>query len=196
VGHSQAAGAASRERVLQVTARRIREEGLTRPGVADLTKEAGLTHGGFYKHFTSRDDLITQAAALALEEGSAKMGRAARTNEQEPRTGLIDSYLAKQHRDAPGTGCALVTLGAAAGRGDQGLKEAYERQVRTYLDLIAGLDGGSEEARAEAMLTLSALVGAMLMARAVADPALSDELLTTVADRLKQRQSHDSAPAA
>jgi TetR/AcrR family transcriptional repressor of nem operon len=196
MGHSQAARAASRERVLQVTARRIREEGLTRPGVADLMKEGGLTHGGLYKHFTSRDDLITQAAALALEESSAKMERAARTNEQEPRTGLIDSYLAKQHRDAPGTGCALATLGAAAGRDDQGLKEAYERQVRTYLDLIARLDDGSEEARAEAMLTLSALVGAMLMARAVADPALSDELLTTVADRLKRRQSLASAPAA
>ncbi|MGW9025277.1 TetR/AcrR family transcriptional regulator [Streptomyces sp. NPDC055722] len=195
MGHSQAARAASRERVLQVTARRICEEGLTRPGVADLMKEGGLTHGGFYKHFTSRDDLITQAAVLALEEGSAKMERAARTNEQEPRTGLIDSYLAKQHRDAPGTGCALVTL-AAAGRGDQGLQEAYERQVRTYLDLIARLDDGSEEARAEAMLTLSALVGAMLMARAVADPALSDELLTTAADRLRRRQSLASAPAA
>lgn len=196
MGHSQAAKAVSRDRVLQVTARRIREEGLTRPGVADLMKEAGLTHGGFYKHFTSRDDLITQAAALALAEGSAKMEGAARKNEQEPRAGLIDAYLAKQHRDAPGTGCALVTLGAAAGRGDQGLKEAYEQQVRTYLDLIAGLDDESEEARAEAMLTLSALVGAMLMSRAVADPALSDELLTTVADRLKQRESRESASAA
>ncbi|MGV9245577.1 TetR/AcrR family transcriptional regulator [Streptomyces sp. NPDC003710] len=187
MGHSQAAKAVSRERVLQVTARRIREEGLTRPGVADLMREAGLTHGGFYKHFTSRDDLIAQAAALALAEGSAKMEQAAGKNEQRSRAGLIDAYLDKQHRDAPGTGCALVTLGAAAGRGDQDLKEAYEQQVRTYLDLIAGLDDDSEEARAEAMLTLSALVGAVLMSRAVADPGLSDELLTAVADRLKRR---------
>jgi TetR/AcrR family transcriptional repressor of nem operon len=196
MGHSQAAKAESRERVLQVTARRIREEGLASPGVADLMREAGLTHGGFYKHFSSRDDLITQAAALALAEGSAKMERAARKNEQEPRTGLIDAYLAKQHRDAPGTGCALVTLGAAAGRNGQDLKEGYEKQVRTYLGLISGLDGDSVEARAEAMLTLSALVGAMLMSRAVADPDLSDELLTTVADRLKQREPRDSASAA
>lgn len=196
MGHSQAAKAVSRERVLQVTARRIREEGLTRPGVADLMKEAGLTHGGFYKHFTSRDDLIAQAAILALAEGSAKMEQAARKNEREPRTGLIDAYLAKRHRDAPGTGCALVPFGAAVGRGGEDLKAAYEQQVRTYLDLIAGLDDDSEESRAEAMLTLSAMVGAVLMSRAVADQVLSDELLAAVADRLKQRQARDSASVA
>jgi TetR/AcrR family transcriptional repressor of nem operon len=124
------------------------------------------------------------------------MERAARKNEQEPRTGLVDAYLAKQHRDSPSTGCALVRLGAAAGRSDQHSKEAYEQQVRTYLDLLAGLNNDSEEARAEAMLTLSALVGAMLMSRAVADPDLSDELLTKVADQLKQLGPRASAPAA
>jgi TetR/AcrR family transcriptional repressor of nem operon len=188
MGHSQAEKAATRERVLRVAARKVRVEGVSRPGVADLMKEAGLTHGGFYKHFSSRDELIAQAAALALSEGSAKMERAARKNEQEPRSGLIDSYLAKQHRDSPATGCALVTLGAAAGRGDEDLKKAYEQQVRTYLDLIAGLGDGSEEARAEAMLTLSALVGAVLMSRAVADPELSDALLTKVADQLQRQE--------
>ncbi|MFE6548445.1 TetR/AcrR family transcriptional regulator [Streptomyces sp. NPDC057746] len=196
MGHSQAEKAASRERVLRIAARKVRAEGVTRPGIADLMKEAGLTHGGFYKHFASREDLIAQAAGLALAEGSAKMERAARKNEQEPRTGLIDTYLRQQHRDSPATGCALVTLGAAAGRGDEHFKEAYERQVRTYLDLIAGLDEESEETRAEAMLTLSALVGAVLMSRAVADAGLSDELLTAVADQLKRRGPRASAPAA
>jgi TetR/AcrR family transcriptional repressor of nem operon len=196
MGHSQAEKAASRERVLRMAARKVRAEGVTRPGITDLMKEAGLTHGGFYKHFTSRDDLISQAAALALAEGAAKMERAARKDAQEPRSGLIDSYLSKQHRDAPGAGCALVTLGAAAGRGDQRFKEAYEQQVRAYLDLIAGLDDTSEEARAEAMLVLSALVGAMLMSRAVADSGLSDDLLTHVADQLKRYRSSASAPTA
>ncbi|MEJ8662171.1 TetR/AcrR family transcriptional regulator [Streptomyces sp. MS1.AVA.4] len=186
MGYSQADKAASRERVLRTAARKVRAEGVTRPGVADLMKEAGLTHGGFYKHFTSRDDLIAQASAVALAEGSAKMERAAQKNKQDPRAGLVDAYLAKQHRDAPATGCALVTLGAAAGRGDQHLKEAYEKQVRAYLDLIAGLDDDAEEARAESILTLSALVGATLMSRAVADSGLSDELLEAVAGRLKR----------
>ncbi|MGW1725840.1 TetR/AcrR family transcriptional regulator [Streptomyces sp. NPDC002306] len=196
MGHSQAEKAASRERVLRIAARKVRAEGVTRPGVADLMKEAGLTHGGFYKHFASRDDLISQASAVALAEGTAKMERAARKNEQDPRAGLIDAYLAKQHRDAPATGCALVTLGAAAGRGDQHFKEAYEEQVRAYLDLIAGLDDSGGEARAEAMLTLSALVGATLMSRAMADPELSDELLETVADQLKRHTSGATATAA
>ncbi|MEU1599524.1 TetR/AcrR family transcriptional regulator [Streptomyces sp. NPDC005708] len=194
MGHSQAEKAASRERVLRIAARKVRAEGVTRPGIAELMKEAGLTHGGFYKHFTSRDDLITQAAALALEEGSAKLERAARKNKQQPLAGLIDAYLGKQHRDAPATGCALVTLGAATGRsGDQDLKAAYEKQVRTYLDLIAGLDEDSEEARAEAMLTLSALVGAMLISRAVADPEFSDEILEEVAEQLKLKRHGQGA---
>ncbi|SOF02394.1 transcriptional regulator, TetR family [Streptomyces sp. OV198] len=184
MGHSQAEKAATRARVLQLASRKVRTEGVTRPGVAELMKKAGLTHGGFYKHFASRDDLIAQAAAVALAEGTAKMQRSARKNEQDPRAGLIDAYLARHHRDTPDTGCALVSLGASAGRGDQGFKEAYEKQVRTYLELIEGLDD-SEDAHAEAMLTLSALVGAMLMSRAVADQDFSDELLETVAERLR-----------
>ncbi|WP_246144349.1 TetR/AcrR family transcriptional regulator [Actinacidiphila oryziradicis] len=103
-----------------------------RPGVAELMNEAGLTHGGFYKHFASRDDLMNQAAALALVDGEPKMAEAARRNREEPRTGLIDSYLSARHRDAPGTGCAVVTLGAAAGRGEAEMKEAYEKQVRSF----------------------------------------------------------------
>ncbi|GAA5021191.1 TetR/AcrR family transcriptional regulator [Streptomyces siamensis] len=196
MGHSQAEKAATRARVLRLASRKIRAEGVTRPGVADLMNEAGLTHGGFYKHFDSRDDLIAQAAAVALTEGTSKMERAARRNEQDARAGLIDAYLAKQHRDAPGTGCALVSLGASAGRGDQHFKEAYEQQVGTYLDLIAGLDDDADDARAEAMLTLSALVGAVLMSRAVADKGFSDELLETVAERLKQQGSQTSSGRA
>jgi TetR/AcrR family transcriptional repressor of nem operon len=185
VGHSQAEKAKSRERVLRIAARRIREEGMGQPGVAALMEEAGLTHGGFYKHFDSREDLMNQAAALALADGEEAMARAARANAELPRDGLIDAYLSAHHRDTPGTGCALVTLGEAAGRGRAEIKEAYEKQVRSYLDLICA-PGAAAEDRADAMVTLSALVGAILMARAVADPELSDELLGTVAERLKK----------
>ncbi|MER6460640.1 TetR/AcrR family transcriptional regulator [Streptomyces sp. NPDC001228] len=199
MGHSQAEKAASRERVLRIAARKVRTDGVGGLGVADVMKEAGLTHGGFYKHFASRDDLVTQAAAAALTEGSAKMERAARKNQRDARGGLLDAYLSGQHRDTPATGCALVPLGAAAGRdgtdGDVHLKDAYERQVRAYLDLIAGLDEDAEEARAEAVLTLSALVGAVLMSRAVADRDLSDEILETVNRRLRHRAGPRHAQA-
>ncbi|MFD9740845.1 TetR/AcrR family transcriptional regulator [Umezawaea sp. NPDC059074] len=183
MGHSQAAKAESRERVLRITARRIREEGMANPGVADLMKEAGLTHGGFYKHFTSRDDLIDEAAAVALLDGEAKMAAAAERGADDPRAALIDAYLSPRHRDTPGTGCALVTLGAAVGRGGDDVKEVYEKQVRSYLSLLGD---ATEEDRAEAVVTLSAMVGALLMSRAVADPAASEELLRTVAERLKR----------
>jgi TetR/AcrR family transcriptional repressor of nem operon len=196
MGHSQAEKAATRARVLQLASRKVRTEGVTRLGIAELMNEAGLTHGGFYKHFASRDDLIAQAAAVALAEGTAKMERAANKNEQDARAGLIDAYLTKRHRDAPATGCALVSLGASAGRNDSDFKDAYEKQVRAYLELIAGLDDDSEDARAEAMLTLSALVGALLMSRAVTDQNLSDELLQTVTKRLQQRGSQASPTLA
>lgn len=196
MGYSQAEKAASRERVLGITARKVRAEGVSRPSIADIMKEAGLTHGGFYKHFASRDDLIGQAAALALAEGEAKMERSARKNKEEPGTGLIEAYLGKRHRDSPDTGCALVTLGAAAARGDQSFRQAYEKQVRSYLDLIADLDDDPAKGRAEAMLTLSALVGAMLMARAVNDPEFSDELLENVAEQLKRRESESPSTVA
>ncbi|MFK0113803.1 TetR/AcrR family transcriptional regulator [Streptomyces sp. NPDC091217] len=193
MGHSQAEKAATRERVLRIASRKVRENGMAAPGVAEIMQEAGLTHGGFYKHFASRDDLIAQAAATALAERPVEMEELAGMSEQDRQAGLIDSYLGREHRDSPGIGCGLVTLGAAAGRGDQALKEAYERRVRGYLNLFGGND--SEEARAEAMLTLSALVGATLIARAVADPALSDELLETVARQLTGQQDHPEASA-
>jgi TetR/AcrR family transcriptional repressor of nem operon len=187
MGHSQAEKAESRERVLRIAARRIREQGMEQLGIAEVMKEAGLTHGGFYKHFSSRDDLMNQAAALALADGEEKMERAAQADPDLPRTGLIDAYLSAHHRDTPGTGCALVTLGDTAGRGSDEMKQAYEKQVRGYLALIEGIPGDGSAERADAMVTLSALVGAVLMARAVADPELSDELLSTVATRLKQQ---------
>ncbi|MGW3029125.1 TetR/AcrR family transcriptional regulator [Streptomyces sp. NPDC001221] len=187
MGHSQAEKAATRERVLGIASRKVRQDGMANPGVAEIMREAGLTHGGFYKHFASRDELIAQAAAAALaEEPETTQGRGDRDkqDEQDRHTRVIDAYLSKEHRDSPATGCALVTLGAAAGRGDQPLKEAYEKRVRAYLDRFGGND--SEESRAEAMLTLSALVGATLISRAVADAPLSDELLETVAQQLKE----------
>ena len=184
---SREEAAQTRKRIVKAASEEFRKNGIVATGLNDLMSAAGLTHGGFYKHFSSRDDLMRQAAALALVDGETKMARAARRNREEPRTGLIDSYLSARHRDAPGTGCAVVSLGAAAGRGEAEMKEAYEKQVRSYLELISGTADGddSDEARADAMLTLSAMVGALLMSRAVADPELSDQLLRTVAARLK-----------
>ena len=194
MGHSQADKMASRERVLLLASRKVRAEGVTRPGVAELMNEAGLTHGGFYKHFASRDDLIRQATDLALASGTPRMEQLARENKSDPRAGLIEAYLGREHRDSPADGCALVTLGAAAGRGEQHLKESYEKQVRAYLDLLKVPGEDSDDDHAEAMLTLSALVGAMLISRAVADPALSDELLTNVVAQLTQRGAAATTP--
>ncbi|MGW2688275.1 TetR/AcrR family transcriptional regulator [Streptomyces sp. NPDC001414] len=193
--HSRAQRAASREGVLRIAARKVRTDGISGIGIADLMREARLTHGGFYKHFASRDDLSPQAAA-ALAEGSAKMsgprGRTTRT--RGPASSTRTSPSSTRHtRHRLRTGPPGLGRGGDGTEGDLHLEEAYERQVRAYLDLIAGLDradadaDADADARAVAVLTLSALVGAVLMSRAVADEGLSDELLERVDAQLKRR---------
>lgn len=181
MGHSQADKAKTHERVLRIASRKVRENGLDQPGVAEIMEAAGLTHGGFYKHFGSREDLVAQAASRALSDGAARMEALA----GPALTELIGAYLSKRHRDNPGTGCALVSLGSHVGYGDRALKRAYEKQVREYLTLFdknaEGPDGESTS-----ILTLSALVGAVLLARAVSDKRLSDEILQNVAEHLHQ----------
>ena len=108
-------------------------------GVADLMREAGLTHGGFYRHFGSRDDLVAEAVAAALAHGSKRAEAAARQGGPEALAATIDAYLSPLHRDKPETGCAVAALPADIARSSQRARAAYTAQVRRYLDLLAGL---------------------------------------------------------
>ncbi|MEU8716134.1 TetR/AcrR family transcriptional regulator [Streptomyces sp. NPDC048663] len=140
--HYRAQRAASREGVLRIAARKVRTDGISGIGIADLMREARLTHGGFYKHFASRDDLSPQAA-VALAEGSVKMsgprGRTTRT--RGPASSTRTSPSSTRHtRHRLRTGPPGRGRGGDGTEGDLHLEEAYERQVRAYLDLIAGLD--------------------------------------------------------
>jgi TetR/AcrR family transcriptional regulator, transcriptional repressor for nem operon len=183
MGHSRDDKAKSHERIVEIAAARIRESGTAAPGVAEIMQTAGLTHGGFYKHFGSRDELIAEAADrtfadserafLSLTEGAA-----------DPLGTFVDWYLSREHCENPAAGCGIVALGADAPRTGDRVRAAYTEQVRSYiahLEEVLGAGGDPEaETRRRAVVTLSALVGAVLVARAVDDPGLADEILGSV----------------
>jgi len=194
VGSSQADKAASHQRIVTAAAARIRRAGVGGLSVADLMREAGLTHGGFYRHFGSRDDLVAEAVEAALTHGSRRAEAAARQGGPEALAATIDAYLSPLHRDKPETGCAVAALPADIARGGQRARAAYTAQVRRYLDLLAGLTPAGEPD--DPPLILATLVGAIALARAVDDPGLSDEILERVARMLHRHVQGECAPSA
>jgi TetR/AcrR family transcriptional regulator, transcriptional repressor for nem operon len=189
VGTSQAAKAATHDRILDIAAARIRRDGINGLSVADLMKEAGLTHGGFYRHFDSREQLIAEAAQRALTQGSAWTVAAGQLGGKRGLAALIDGYLSTWHRDHPEAGCGVAGVAADAARAGGPAQASYSRQVKECLAVIADLTGNPDHqaAEREAVLTLSALVGAICIARAVNDPDLSEQIMTQAAAALKQR---------
>jgi TetR/AcrR family transcriptional repressor of nem operon len=194
VGSSRADKAANHERIVTAAAARIRRDGVQGTGVADLMRDAGLTHGGFYRHFGSRDDLVAEAVEAALAHGSRRAEAAARLGGPEALAMTIDAYLSPLHRDKPETGCAVAALPTDIARSSQRAQTAYTTQVRRYLDLFAALTPAGDPD--DPHLILAALVGAIALARAVNDPALSDEILDKVARALNRHVHGECAPSA
>ena len=171
MGHSQDEKTRNHDRIVEIAARRIREQGTDGPGVAEIMREAGLTHGGFYKHFGSRDALIAEAAQRSYDE-SGRASEAVVRDAEDPLRAFVDWYLSGDHRDDPGTGCAVVALGADVPRAGTDVRDAYTEQVRRYLAHLEELRGTGDET-----VALATLVGAMLLARAVNDAELSARIL-------------------
>jgi TetR/AcrR family transcriptional regulator, transcriptional repressor for nem operon len=187
MGYSKAQKARTHNRIVAIASRRFREKGLAGFGIAKLMKEAGLTVGGFYKHFDSRDDLMAEAVNSAFGGWQRRADAAKSSGPPVSYEMLIDDYLDQAHRDNPGTGCAFSALAPEIARSDKRTRALTSEQVRKDLELIAALLPGQDKraARSRAILTFSALVGAMSLARAVSDDALSHEILKTVAKLLK-----------
>jgi TetR/AcrR family transcriptional repressor of nem operon len=184
---SAAHKAASHDRIVDVAASRIREAGLDAPGVAAIMREAGLTHGGFYKHFTSREDLVAEAAQRAFAQSEQRVAELVE-DADDPLVAFVDFYLSPEHRDDPGSGCAVVALGADASRADDRVRAAYTEQVQRYTAHLEQLLEGAKDARREAVASVAAMVGALLLARAVNDDRLSREILRDVADAVKRKR--------
>jgi TetR/AcrR family transcriptional regulator, transcriptional repressor for nem operon len=169
----------TRERILETAARRFRERGYEGIGVADLMKEAGLTHGGFYGHFSSKEELIAEASTRALTGSLALLGEIAERASRDRLAAVAKAYLTSSHRDDPGSGCLLAALGPDVSRQGPAVRRRVSEYVRSAVDLLITLVPGKSKAtrRTKAITTYATLVGAMVMARAVDDPALSQEIL-------------------
>ena len=176
---SREQAAYNRERIVEAAAQLFRERGFEGIGVADLMKEAGLTHGGFYGHFSSKEDLIAEASALALSRSLTLWGKLAERAHDDPLSAIAGAYLTSRHRDDPGAGCLLAALGPAVSRQGPAVRRAVNDHMRSAFTLLAKLVRGRSKAarRQKAISTYATLVGAMVMARAVDDRALSREIL-------------------
>ena len=179
--------AANREKVLDVAGTLFRERGFDGIGVADIMKRAGLTHGGFYGQFASKDDLAAETTARVL--GNPRWQERLTGKADPSFSEVVRGYLSPRHRDDPGTGCLLAALGSDAARQPRAVRRALTDGFRVRLDAWLKLVPGRSAAarREKALVTMATLVGALILARTVDDPALSDEILEATATELGRR---------
>jgi TetR/AcrR family transcriptional repressor of nem operon len=189
----------SREHKLETHARivkkasvRLREKGAHGIGVADLMKEAGLTHGGFYAHFDSREALLIEAFAYAMDRGRENWRKLAEQAPPEKRLAtIVASYLTPLHRDDPGHGCAIPTLGAEIARESSKTRKAFAAKLEQMIDMLADQipELPRKAARKQAMAAVGTMMGTIVLARIAGSGEFSDEILGAGRDAVLGRAS-------
>ena len=164
--------AAKHERIVKEASRLFRERGFENVSVSEVMKAAGLTHGAFYAHFGSKEELQAAAVAYGIKVSLGRMQR-----NKKNRGSYADRYLSRWHRDNPGDGCTMATLAQEVARSTPELKSAFEKGLEEILPAIGG-------ERKEAIFQAAAMLGGVVLARAVQDPRLSDEILESVRQKL------------
>jgi TetR/AcrR family transcriptional repressor of nem operon len=197
----------SREHKLETHARivkkasvRLREKGAHGIGVADLMKEAGLTHGGFYAHFDSREALVIEAFTHAMDRSTERWRKLAEQTPPEKRLAMIvNTYLTPLHRDDPGHGCSVPALGAEIARESPKTRRAFSGRLEQMIDTLAAQLPGvpRKTARKQAMAAIATMMGTLVLARVAGSGDFSDELLgagrDAVLDRAKSAKLKKSA---
>jgi len=172
----------NRERIIAAAAQAFRERGFDGIGVAELMRSVGLTHGGFYGHFASKEELMALACRRAVGDMLAEWSARTEAAPGDAAATIAAPYLTAGHRDAPGGGCLMAALGPETARAAAPVREAVTECLDDVLHTIADQMPGDamSERRRQAIRLFASLVGAMVVARAIDDPALSDEILETV----------------
>ncbi len=184
---SREQAAQNRERIVETASRLFREKGYDGIGVADLMKSAGLTHGGFYGHFASKEDLLAEAFGKAMEHSAETWRKLLSEKPAKPRAALAHMYLTAKHRDNPGKGCALAALGPDVSRVGPEVRQAMSDSFQAQLDALAeALPGDPAQKRRDAIATYATMIGGLVLARSVADKTQSDEILAAVLASLEQ----------
>ena len=176
---SREQAAANRERIIEAAGELFRSKGFSGIGVADIMKEAELTHGGFYGHFASKDDLIAQASRRSMQRSAQSWMKVVAESGDQAFAALLTRYLSPRHRDDPGHGCAFAALSGDAARCGKPVRQAFAEGLEPLIDVLSGLVGGRTKAarRRTAIAALSELIGALMLSRAVGNVGLSDEIL-------------------
>ena len=182
---------ATHDRIVEAAARAIRRSGYNGTGVADIMKDAGLTHGGFYAHFPSREAMLAEAADRAGSESVAMMEHIAATSPpQRALQAMIEAYLSKAHVEGVETGCAAAALGSEMPRQAPEVRRAATRRIKEMIDLVArqSPDWGQPGVHERALVIVATMVGALVLARAVDDRRLSDALRKATLNHLALTQ--------
>jgi AcrR family transcriptional regulator len=178
---------ATHERIVETAARAIRRSGYGGSGVAEIMKEAGLTHGGFYAHFDSREGMLAEAADRAGADTVAFLTQvSAEAPPKKALEAMLRTYLSKEHAESAETGCAVAALGSEMPRQAPKVRRAATRRIKEMIDLVArqSPDWGQPGAHERALVTVATAVGALVLARAVDDPKLSDALRRSALNHL------------
>lgn len=176
---SREEAAQSRDRIVGAASRMLRSRGVEGTSLAEVMQAAGMTHGGFYKHFASKDELADLAARAAFREIVARFDeRASRDGAEAARDAYFADYLSTGHVAHPELGCPVAAFGADAGRMPATLAAAFAEGADSLIARIGGMEG-----RAEAIRKLVAMVGAVVVARAVGEGPLRDEILAACAPK-------------
>jgi TetR/AcrR family transcriptional repressor of nem operon len=172
---SREEAAQTRRRIVESASCEFRKSGIVATGLNDLMKAAGLTHGGFYKHFASKDQLVAEACAEAVETAICERLAAAASETR----GAAAAYLSTGHRDNPAAGCPLAAIGSELGRSDETTRAVATEGFLKLVEITAGQFGKARpaDARRRALVAVSTMIGALTMSRMVADPELSAEIL-------------------
>ena len=175
--------AKNRETILETASKLFRERGIDGVGIAELAKTSGLTHGCLYAHFESKDALVAEVCAHSLARSFEKWQRLAEEHPDDPLGAITANYLSRQHTDRAGEGCLLAALSADVARQGPETRRILTEGLRALLEILeqhAGT-GSAKGDRSWARAQMATLVGAVTLARAVDDPALSDGFLAAVA---------------
>jgi TetR/AcrR family transcriptional repressor of nem operon len=186
-------------RIVKKASVRLREKGAHGIGVADLMKEAGLTHGGFYAHFESREALVIEAFAYAMDRATERWRKVAEETAPEKRLStIVESYLTPVHRDDPGHGCAVPTLGAEIARESPKTRKAFAAKLEQMIDMIADqiLDVPRKTARKQAVAALATMMGTLVMSRIAGSGEFSDEILAAGREAVLGRAAAARKPVA
>ena len=178
---SKQQAAKNRERILEAASRLLRERGISGVGVDALTEAAGMTHGSLYSQFGSKERLVEEAVGYAIAEKGQELPEAFALSD------YFSEYLSAAHRDEPGSGCPFAALCCEMSRQASGVRERFTAGVRGVVGLLSGrMDSALKPRRREekALATVASLVGALVLARAVNDPKLSDDILRATRNRL------------